>query len=94
MFRGAPFLMEPDYGMDSHLWDDSPLWCSDYSKYLLGRYVLTGATPTSDLHLGHIPVAGPCTPATGHNPIILTSHWEGRTAKGCSEHEGSGATGS
>ena len=36
----------------------------------------------------------PYTPAAGNNPIILTSHWEGQTAKGCSEHEGSGAAGS
>ena len=39
-------------------------------------------------------MGGPYTPAAGHNPVIQTSHWEGRTAKGHSEYEGSGATGS
>ena len=86
--------MEPDYGMDSSLWDDSLLWWGDYSEYLPGRYVQTSATSTRDLHLGHVSMGDPYTLAAGHNPIIQTSHWEGRMAKGCSEHEGSSATGS
>ena len=56
--------------------------------------VRTSATSTRDLHLGHISVGDPYTPAASHNPVIQTSHWEGRMAKGRSENEGSGATGS
>ena len=52
MFRstsiGSPYLMEPDYGADSGIWDDSLLQWGDYSKYLLGRYVQTSATSTRD----------------------------------------------
>ena len=39
-------------------------------------------------------MGGSYTPAASHNPIIQTSHWEGQTAKGHSEYERSGATGS
>ena len=98
MFRStsvsSPYLMEPDYGADSGIRDNCLLRWSDYSEYLLGRYVQTSATSTRDFHLGPIPVEGPYIPEAGHNPAIQTSHWEGRMAKGHSEHEGSGATGS
>ena len=90
----SPYFMEPDYGADSRIWDDSLLRWGDYSEYLLGRYVQTSATSTRDFHLGPISVEGPYIPAVGHNPVVQTSHWEGQMAKGCSEHEGSGATGS
>ena len=86
--------MEPDYGADSGIWGDSLLWWGDYSEYLLGRYVWTSATSTKDFHLGPISVEGPYIPAAGHNPVVQTSRWEGQTAKGHSEHEGSGAMGS
>ena len=79
--------MEPDYGADPGIWDD-------HSEYLLGRYVRTSATSTRDFHLGPISVEGPYIPEAGHNPTIQTSGWEGKTAKDCSEHEGSGAMGS
>ena len=49
--------------------------------YLLGRYVKTSATSTRDLHLGHISMGDPYTPGAGHNPIIQTSHWEGKQLK-------------
>ena len=88
----SPYLMEPDYGKDSSLWGKSLLQWSDHSECLLGRYVQIHATSTRYLHLGHISLEGLYTTAAGHNPIVQTSHWEGRTAKGHSEHEGSGAT--
>ena len=69
----SSYFMGPDYGMDSILWDYSLLWWGDYSKYLLGRYVLTSATSIRDLQLGHVSVGDPYTPATGHNPVIQTS---------------------
>ena len=98
MFRsisfGSPYLMEPDYAADSGIWDDCLLqWCG-YSEYLLGRYAWTSATSTRDFHLGPISVEGPYVPEAGHNPAVQTSCWEGQMAEGCSEHEGSGATGS
>ena len=90
----SPYLMEPDYGADSGIWDDHLLQWSGYSEYLLGRYVQTCATSTRDFHLGPISVEGPYVTEAGHNPAVQTSCWEGRIAKGHSEHEGSGATGS
>ena len=83
--------MEPDYGADSGIWDDRLLRWSGYSEYLLGRYVQTSATATRDFHLGPVSVEGPYILEAGHNPTIQTSLWEGQTAKGHSEHEGSGA---
>ena len=81
MFRstsiGSPYLMEPDYGADSGIWDDSLLQWGDYSKYLLGRYVQTSANSTRDSCLGPVSVEGPYIPAAGHNPTIQTSCWEG-----------------
>ena len=98
MFRstsiGSPYLMEPDHGADSVIWDDSLLQWGDYSEYLLGRYVQTSATSTRDFHLGSVSVEGPYVPEAGHNPAVQTSRWEGRMAEGHSEHERSGATGS
>ena len=91
---GSPYLMEPDYGTDSRIWDDCLIQWSDHSEYLLGRYVQIRATSTRDLHLGHVSLEGLHTPAAGHNPIIQTSRWEGRTAKGSSGYESSGAMGS
>ena len=90
----SPYLMEPDYGADSGIWDDHlPQW-SDYSEYLLRRYAWTSATSTWDFHLEPISVEGPYIPEAGHNPAIQTSCWEGQMAKGHSEHKGSCATGS
>ena len=60
-----PYLMEPDYGADSGIWDDRLLQRSDYSEYLLGRYVQTRATSTRDFHLGPISVEGPIS----QNPV-------------------------
>ena len=90
----SPYFMEPDYGADSRIWDDSLLQWGDYSEYLLGRYVRTNATSTRDFHLGPVSVEGPYIPAASHNPVVQTSHWEGQTAKGSSGYERSGATGS
>ena len=88
------YLMEPDYGADSRIWDDCLLRWSDYSEYPLGRYVQTNATSTRDFHLGPISVESPYVPEASHNPAIQTSHWEGQMAEGHYEHEGSGAMGS
>ena len=48
MFRStsdsSPYLMEPDYGADSRIWDDRLLRWSDHSEYLLGRY--SGLVPS------------------------------------------------
>ena len=92
----SPYLMEPDYGADSRIWDNSLLRSGDYPEYLLGRYAQTSATSTRDFgtHLGPISVKGPYIPKAGHNPIVQTSCWKGQMAKGHSEHKGSGATGS
>ena len=93
IFVSSPYLVEPDCGADSGIWDDSLLQWSDYSKYLLGRYVRTHATSTRDFHFRPILVEGPFNPEASHNPTVQTSHWEGQMAKGHPEHEGSGATG-
>ena len=87
-------FMEPDYGADSGIWDSSLLRWGDYSEYLLGRYVRTGATSPRDFHLGPVSVEGAYTPAAGHKPTIQASHWKGQMAKGHYEHEGSSAMGS
>ena len=91
---GSPYFVEPDYEKDSSLWGDSLLRWSDHSEYLLERYVRICATSTRYLHLGHVSLEGLYTTAAGHNPVVQTSCWEGQMAKGRSEHEGSGATGS
>ena len=83
-------IMEQTLG----IWDDRLLQWSDYSEYLLGRYVRTSATSTRDFHLGPISVESPYVPEAGHNPAVQTSCWEGQMAEGRYEDEGSGATGS
>ena len=90
----SSFFMEPDYGSDSGIWDDSLLQGGDYSEYLLGRYVRTSGTSTRDFHLRPVSVEGPYIPEAGHNPTIQTSCWEGQMAKGSSGYERSGAMGS
>ena len=39
-----PYIMEPDFGADSRIWDDILRQWGDYSEYLLARYAWTGAT--------------------------------------------------
>ena len=75
--NNSPYLMEPDYGADSGIWDNCLLWWGDYSEYLLGRYVQTSVTSTRDFHLGPISVEGPYIPEASHNPAVQTSCWEG-----------------
>ena len=78
----------PGYGMTA-----SSVW-GDYSEYLLGGYDWTSVTSTRDFHLGTHFRGRPLYLSSWSQPVIQTSHWEGQMAKGCSEHEGSGATGS
>ena len=60
--------MEPDFGADSRIWDNSLRWLGDYSKYLFKRYVQTSASSTRGFHLGPISVEGPYTLSPGISP--------------------------
>ena len=90
----SPYIMEPDFGADSRIWDDILHQWDNYSKYLLRRYAWTGATSPRDLHLEPVSREGAYTPAADHKPTIQASCWEDRLAKGHAEQEGSAATGS
>ena len=48
---GSPYVVEPDFGADSRIWDDILRQWGGYFKYLLGRYAQTGATSPRDFHL-------------------------------------------
>ena len=64
----SPYIVEPDFGADSRIWDDILCRWGDYSEYLLGRYAWTGAISPRALHLEPVSGDGTYTLAAWHKP--------------------------
>ena len=75
----SPYIVEPDCGANSRIWDDSLCWWGDYSKYLFKRYVQTSASSTRgsiwDPFLWKAPIPLPPGISLPYRPPIGRAEW-------------------
>ena len=72
----SPYLMEPNYGADSRIWDDHLLWWSDYSgraKQLKATMSMRGLVPRAPQMapaIHQLPLLSQSQPATPYQQLV------------------------